>query len=283
MNVQKILGFAAFGLTLLAGAGAALAEGGQPIGDPGIRMPLPYAQRPLTLPKMTLAPELGLSFTHLSANGFSSPTYVNLEAGAHFGITDDFEVGAIALPIRFAPNFGYGNPRVEATYRFLKGDFEMGARLGINFITLSGAGGVVMEPGLPMLFHLGPSARLDLGVFLPLAFGTGGTIAGVPTSASSSTVVGLRVPVRFTYNIIPEFHIGAETGLGINDFGHAGSTLYVPLGVVAGYAIPGEKGPLLDLDPYFGFPLFATPGDNNDKINAGFIQAGLTAKLYLYL
>jgi hypothetical protein len=283
VNIQKFLGIAAFGLTLLAGVDAAHAEGGQPVGDPAVRMPLPFAQRPLTLPKMTLAPELGFNVAHISSNGFSLPTFVNLEAGAHFGITDDFEVGAVALPIRFAPDFGFGNPRLEATYRFLKGDIEMGGRLGVTFITTSGASGVVLEPGLPMLFHLGASARLDLGVFVPLSFGTGATIGGLPTSINSDTTVGLRIPVRFTYNVIPELHIGAQTGLGINDFGDAGNTIYVPLGFVAGYAIPGEKGPLLDIDPYFTFPLFATPGSSGDKINPGFIQAGLTATLYLYL
>ncbi len=283
MNIQKFLGIASFGLTLLAGAGAARAEGGQPIGDPGVRMPLPFAQRPLTLPKMTLAPQLGFKVTHISSDGFSLPTIVDLEAGAHFGITDDFEVGVLALPIRFAPDFGFGNPRLEATYRFLKGDVEIGARLGVTFITTKGASGASLEPGLPILFHLGPSARLDTGVFFPLTFGTAPSVAGLGIGLGSDTTVGLRAPVRFTYNVLPELYLGAQSGLAIADLGHAGDSMYVPLGFVAGYAIAGEKGPLLDIDPYFTFPLFATPSSDGDKINPGFIQTGVTATLYLYL
>ncbi len=43
-----------------------------------------------------------------------------MEIGARFGILDDLEVGAVVLPLEFSPDFAYGNPRLEAKFRFLK-------------------------------------------------------------------------------------------------------------------------------------------------------------------
>jgi hypothetical protein len=269
-------GVAVFGLSLLASAGAASAEEG---GKAGEKMPLPFAQRPLTLPRMTLAPEAEVGVTHFSLGSFGSITGFGLELGAHFGILDDLEVGAVVLPIDFAPDFRYGNPRVEGTFRFLKGTVEMGARLRATIATESGASGVILEPGLPMLFHITEAARLDTGVFVPMAFG-----AGVgPFSAGGHTVVGVNIPVQFIYDVIPELHIGARTGLGMVDFGHAGESFYIPLGLVAGYAIGNEKGPLVDIDPFFTFPYFAIPGSSGDKVVTALWQTGVTATVYLYL
>jgi hypothetical protein len=269
---------ALFGVALLAGAGTARAEEGPKAGE---KMPLPFAERPLTLPKMTLAPEVGFDVTHVSIGGFGSATGVGMEIGAHFGILDDLEVGAVVLPLEFSPDFAYGNPRLEATFRFLKGTVEMGARLRTTFGVHSGNTGVVLEPGLPILVHVGQSARIDTGVFVPMGFGT--SPGDLP--AQSNTTIGLNIPFQFIYDIIPELHVGANTGLGIYDFGHAGDTMFIPLGVVAGYAIGNEKGPLVDIDPYFRFPYFAIPGagQGQDKIFPGIWQTGIAATVYLYL
>ena len=63
----------------------------------------------------------------------------------------------------------------------------------------------------------------------------------------------------------------------------AGDSLYIPLGFVAGYAIGNEKGPFIDIDPYFRFPYFVVPASSHDKIVSGLWQTGLTATVYLYL
>ncbi|MEP7125987.1 MAG: hypothetical protein ABJE95_33955 [Byssovorax sp.] len=266
------------GLALVAGAGSARAEEG---GKGGEKMPLPFAQRPLTLPKMTLAPEVGLEVSHVSIGAFSLGNAVGMEIGAHFGILDDLEVGAVVLPLEFSPDFAYGNPRIEATFRFLKGTVEIGARLRTTFGLHKGSTGVILEPGLPILIHVGEAARIDTGVFLPMAFST--SPGDLPTS--SSTTIGLNIPFQFIYDVIPELHLGANTGLGIYDFGEAGNTIYIPLGFVAGYAIGNEKGPLVDIDPYFRFPYFALPGagSGQDKIYTGIWQTGVAATVYLYL
>jgi hypothetical protein len=266
------------GLAMIAGASSARAEEPPKAGE---KMPLPFAQRPLTLPAMTLAPELGFGVTHLSIQGVDFGNSVGMDIGAHFGITDDFEVGATVLPIQLSPDFSYENPTVEATYRFLKGSVEMGARLRALFSFKRGESGVGLQPGVVMLAHLGEAARLDVGAYVQLAFGPANGLIG----GGGKTTVGLNVPVQFIYDVIPELHVGATTGIGIFDFSQAGDSFYIPLGFVAGYAIGNEKGPLVDIDPYFRFPYFAVPGTGSgqDKIFSGIWQTGLAATVYLYL
>lgn len=246
-------------------------------------MPLPLAERPLTLPKMTLAPELGFGVTHLGLDGFNLGTSTGLDLGAHFGILDDLEVGAVVLPIKLSPDFGYENPLLEATFRFLKGKVELGARLRTTFVTQKGAGGAVVEAGMPVLVHVSEAARIDTGVYVPMSFGSGVSFGG--EFSGGKTAIALRVPFQFIYDVIPALHIGAQTGFAIADFSDAGHKIYVPLGFVAGYAIGNEKGPLVDIDPYFTFPYFLTPGEPSpgDKVNSGIWQTGLAVTVFLYL
>ena len=51
-------------------------------------MPLPFAQRPLTLPRMALAPEAGIGVNRLSFGAFRQ-TRGGTELGARFGILDE--------------------------------------------------------------------------------------------------------------------------------------------------------------------------------------------------
>ena len=276
MRLHHGFGVALAGLAMVAGAGSARAE--EP-GKPGEKMPLPFAQRPLTLPAMTLAPEIGFEVTHVSLGGFGSFNSVGMPIGVRFGILDDLEVGATVLPLELSPDFAYGNPEVQATYRFVKGNVEVGARLRSVFSFKTGDSGVGLEPGLPILVHIGEAARLDTGVFVQMSFGPANGFIG----AGGRTTIGMKIPLQFIYDVIPELHIGATTGLSIADFGSAGNSLYIPLGFVAGYAIGNEKGPFIDIDPYFRFPIFAVPGSSHDKIVSAVWQTGLAATMYLYL
>jgi hypothetical protein len=235
---------------------------------------------------MTLAPEVGLGVTR-GAIGVLAKTRVGVELGARFGVLDDLEVGAVVLPLRFSSAaLAYGNPRVNATFRFLKGDVELGARFDVTVVTEKDVSGVSAEASVPVVIRLGPSVRLDTGVFLPMGFGTGYSLGGVPVGSigsGSDTTIGLQIPVQLACNVSPALHLGAQTGFGIADFSQVGDTAFIPLGFVASYALGNEKGPLVDIAPYFRFPAFAAPGSSDEKINAGFFQTGVAATVFLYL
>lgn len=263
------------------GRGALAAEEG----SGGKRLAVSYTERSLTLPKLVLSPELGF---HLGKVPLAD-TRVGVELGARLGITDQLEVFAVVAPIEFAPEVGYVNPSIGATYSFLrKGNLELGARLGVTIITKASeemipvptdSAGVLIEPGVPMVLHLlHDRVRVDAGVFLPIQL-------------SQTSGLGVRVPIEFAYDVTEPFHVGLRSGVGILNLAgsSAGNNLYVPLGVFAGYAIGGRSGPLLDIDPFFTWREFARPavqginGTNADKLVPGDWVVGVNLAAFLYL
>jgi hypothetical protein len=270
------------------------------------RLPLSYTERPLTLPRMILAPEGEFAVDHFDA-GAGSITQVGIGLSARFGILDDLEAFALFAPIDFGPfpamtgesQVHYGNPTLGATYRFLRGRFEVGATVGLTIVHELNLDefaspapqiqtGVILEPGAKFRFHITPKALLEGGVFLPIEFGA------LPAGATGNNVgAGLRVPLAFAYDIIEPFHVGVRTGVGIASFGpppgtSVGENLYVPLGIFAGYAVGGKNGPILDIDPFFTWTALLTPGAQShglapgDTVHPADISAGISLGGFLY-
>ncbi len=221
-----------------------------------------------------------------SANASGGTTGFGLSLGARFGITNDLEVHAYPLQLVFAPSSaaGYGGagpfieglegPSVGAIYRFLRGPLEVGATMDLTVLTPSGDTGVVVQPGVAARLHIGKIAALDAAVDLPI------------TGQKGHGGVGLDIPVAFSFDIIRPLHVGANSGIAIDDFGDAGNTVAIPLGFFGGYAIPSKKGPLLDIDPFFRWPELFTPGvtgAGTDKVNAGNFQVGVEFAGFFYL
>jgi hypothetical protein len=245
----------------------------------GVRLPVSFVERGLTLPKMILAPEVDFGVGRLGGS-----TIVNLTALAQFSVLDDLTVRATVAPLQLSPTFYYGNidnpgPTVGATYRFLRGDVEIGASadLGVRTYVVTG---LYFDPGLPVHIHFGTRARLDTGVFLPVQ-----TVPGIPTG--NITEVGVNVPVRFAVDIIEPLHVGVSTGFQ-TAFNPpkpltVGDTVGVPLGVFGGYAIAGAKGPIVDIDPFFSWFQFISGSPAYSAIDAKDFEVGVAVTGYLYL
>lgn len=273
---------------LTAGSALAAKRGGDD-GD----YPLAYALRPMTLPRLTLAPELDLEVGRaLNSVGTASSRYTlaGLNVGAAFGITDNIEVGAFVLPIQFAPSVSYGsggdpaaNLQLFGTFRFLHAkQVEIGARLRTYFITTSGAGAQIV-PSVPFLFHLGKIARIDAEIALPIT--ARGSSAAPGSVNPGGAVVGVAVPVSFAINVIEPLYLGASSGVRVEDFGNAKRSFFIPLGFFAGFTIGGRR-PIVDLAAYFQWNHFAQPSGgalgNGDKIVAGDFHTGLAVKGYIF-
>jgi hypothetical protein len=270
--------------------------------------PVSFVERPLTLPRFTLAPfgefdvtRLGTTTTAAGGGLSSDVVLVGIQLGASFGITDNIEVGAVLLPIQFNNGAGYGGyflgeegalaqPSVFATFRFFhQQPIEIGARLLVQFLVpRSGLGaGALIEPSLPLLVHIGKIGRFDAEVGVPIRV-VGGTTVGTVTTGTTAEV-GLDVPLRLAFDIIEPLHIGLNTGLVIEDFGHAADTTAIPLGIFMGYAV-GQKKPLVDIDPFFSWFQFLTPGatadplipGSGDKVRPGHFVVGVNARGYIY-
>jgi hypothetical protein len=294
MSRQRKLCFAAICATLLTqgvtswadnpatpAGGSSAAEGG----EGGVRLPVSVTERGITNPALILSPVLSLGIVRAEIPTALGPTTaataLGIGVGAGFSITDDFGVRATALalgiPISPSGSAEYTGPTFGATYRFVKGDFELGAAVDVTINTPSGeSAGVTFVPGIPMRLHLGKPASLDIVPSLAIETGSG----------LSSALVGMAIPVTFLYDIVePVFHLGAETGFGILDFSEAGQTVDIPLGFLAGYAVPGPKGPIVDLDATFLWPALFLPGATGgaSAVQDGLFTVGFAATGYLYL
>jgi hypothetical protein len=266
--------------------------------------PVSFVERPLTLPKFVLAPfgELDITRIGVSANTpigvvSASQVFAGMQVGASFGITKNFEVGAVVLPIQFNSPAGYGGdfigeegpvpgPSLFATFRFFHGEkLDVGARLRLQFIIPRGGlgAGAIVTPSVPLLLHIGKIGRFDAELGLPISFVPIGTRNDLLATSSTQVNIGLDVPLRLAFDIIEPLHVGVNTGVAVDDFSDGGHTTRVPLGVFFGYAV-GEKRPIVDIDPFFNFYDFLTPGGGpfGDTVNPGVFAVGVNARGYLY-
>lgn len=244
----------------------------------GQQYPVGYVDRPLTLPPITLSPDLTFDATNAvkDPNKLQKEFETNLAfmIGAGFGITEDLEVRAQIGKLSISPKFEYSEPRVGATFRFANAEkFNMGVHAEATVLTLPGEGGVRFEASLPMLARLGDSVRLDLAPGAP-----------VTIQENRATTFGLTIPFALSFQVVEAIHLGARTSGTITDFSNPGENLVIPLGFFAGVSLGSEK-PILEIDPYFTWNEFAKPGAkfDNDKLSIEKFSAGLTARLYLYL
>lgn len=262
--------------------------------------PASYAERPLTLPRLMLSPELSIGLTHFeitTALGSAAANAVGLNLGASLGITDDLTVYLVPLTMLIATyttaaptKVYYGTFRAGAMYRFVHtdkvdfgGQFELGA---------SGASEAVFTTfKLPLLLRIAPALRIDTGLAFTVVYPTTGASvdAGFATASSSgAAIVGLGssagIPIAVT--IQPEEHVffGLDTGFGIGSFrGTVSNSAFMPLGAfVGGTIIGGNHAPLVDIVGSFGFPFFLLGADNSPPATQLW-QVGLGVRAYLPL
>ncbi|HEU5073646.1 MAG TPA: hypothetical protein VFU02_05725 [Polyangiaceae bacterium] len=225
-----------------------------------------WSQRNLTAPTNSLAVVLGpgqtvllgqrygediidggAEYTHLEyrADGSSSPDQDIWfgRAGVLFGLTDDWEAGALFLPMQLSPDFGFSSILAYGTHGFRFEDVDLGIRL--SFLTPSSQDSesvLWFRGGVPVSYRAGP-LRVDTGAFVPLAF--------------RHWWLGLSTPVRATFNVLPSLFVGVESGFDWARFTLPHSTS-VPLGGIAGYTfVIGSS--VVDLTAAFSWPTFWLP------------------------
>lgn len=287
---------AVLALLTLGAPGAARADDDVPAGS----QPLSYSARSLTLPTLSLSPTVSATLDKLStataAKTFTSipnPKTLDLllAVGASFGILDNLEVGAVIAPVQVLPTVAYGDPSAHATFRFLKGGFELAGYFNATVLTgtgvdpllvlpVLGKSGILLQPGLLSRIHMGSRAKLDIGATVPIQLG------------SAVHDIGLNVPVELAFNLLESFHIGANSGVGIQNVEAPALTSYIPLGLLAGVSIGGDK-PIVDIGAFVNLPQFVNPGvkatsgsttttASTSTIDIQDFQAGLSVTAFLY-
>ncbi len=238
--------------------------------------PLSYAARPLTLHARTLSPYVAVDVTRFvtdpAAVTRDLTTSLTVQAGAKFGLSNDLEVDAALAQIRILPELAYGDPTFGATFRVIHSVIEIGVRAQAKILTTPATAGIIVEPSVPFLIHLGGSARLDFSAGAPITLRRG-----------ALPIVGLDLPVAFALNPIDNLFLGAQTSVYIVNFRDPGETITVPLGLFAGVSI-GTDSPLVELAPFFTWPQFAQPGATGlgtQKLNTDVYTAGLTVRGFI--
>jgi hypothetical protein len=240
--------------------------------DVAPRFPVPLQQRPLTLPRRMV--RVDASVDVYSWEFFGRVTDVGFHLGAGYGVTDDFELGALLIPVQVLNFDGgrevmFGDMQVQGTYRLIRGPVEVGARVELSLPTSDDYGDrfVSMAFGVPVLVRLGSVARLDTGVQVAVNVHPGSEVAlmGVniyPDVAPMSYPLPMRsntgIPLILTANLEEHFYVGLRTGMGILDLRDAADSLYAPLGFHVGGTVGPSDAAVADLTVRFEWPFFAS-------------------------
>lgn len=164
--------------------------------------------------------------------------------GVAFGLTEDWEAGALFVPLEFAPNVRFSNVTAFVTRGFRLGAIDFGLRLSFQTPSLKAydVRGWSFNPGVPFLYRAG-RLRLDTAVLAPIA--------------TSDGAVGLNVPLRASVSLTPRFFVGIESGFVEPRLSRAHDTT-VPLGALAGYTeLFGSK--VVDFTAAFAWDDFWLP------------------------
>jgi len=170
------------------------------------KLPLRRVQRPLLMPLHYYEIYFDAEVTQVDPR----TPWTQIGIGASYGISNDWEVGMLILPISFsaATDSGFSTPEFQLKYGLLKGVFEV----SLDFSTIL----PIATEVTPMLklntrTHLGEWISLDLGAYARYEFVGGHSkfFAGAPAelrlqildalSLSASVHVGLIDSVRQRY------------------------------------------------------------------------------------
>jgi hypothetical protein len=252
---------------------------------------VPYVDRGITNPTGILSPEVDFGISHVGLDAPGATTVGSLSVGAGYSVTDDFGLRATVFVLQFNDPFRLDSGAIGATYRFLKGDFELALSLDWVYQANDGAPGQIILPSLPMHVHFGHRARLDITPNLPIST-AGIYLPPVVAVGGGDATVGLGVPLQLSIQALDALHFGVGTGFSMTfnpgssvtgvTFGDA---FFIPLGFEVGVTVPGPHGPILDMTPFFLWPSLFVPGiqAGGDAVQSGSWFTGVKFTGYVYL
>jgi hypothetical protein len=273
----------------------------------GPRLPVSYVERGITNPAGILSPELDFGISHIGPlGGNGAPIVGTMAVGAGYSVTDNFGLRGTVFVLQFDQPFQLASAGMGATYRLAKGDFEAAAAIDWIYQTPSngnGNAGMVILPSVPLHVHFGRAARLDITPTLPIST-AGYYIPPAVALGGGKTTVGLDVPVQLAIQIVEQLHLAVTSGIDMtfnpDSTGIAappppppapgsplrfGDTFFIPLGFQIGVAVPGPKGPILDMTPFFEWPGLFVPGarEGVSAVQTGVWLTGVNFTTYFYL
>lgn len=247
-----------------------------------VRQPVRWVDRHITLPYMTLMPDIGVS---VFGEGTNDP-FVHLSSGIHWGITDHIEVELTPNTFRFSPNAAYAEPSFGATFLFFKSTVEMAGRARF-FIPIDSANmnaaSALLGLSVPVWFHLGRIARLETGATVSIKVNKP-VVSGLFEAGVTPVLEDPGIPAKIVFQPADPLFIGVGSGLTILDFSNAKQSLFIPLGAQIGITASSERNePSADFGLRFDLPHFIAPGAQNDKVLEDVYQVAAWLRWYYYL
>jgi hypothetical protein len=207
------------------------------------RMPAQHTSRDLVTPAKTIRLDGGPRWVLPTGQMvFLSTDPVILNAGASFGIVDDFELGFVQ-PLQLAPDGDILDPTIHGLYQFTKGTVDVGLHFHARIPVFEAPGYFGSLIGVPLYIHVAHNVRLDLGGFLLIDF------------PNDDLSLGMAFPFLVPINVTRQLFLGPEiafitTDDGDGDF-HRFDDVAVPLGFFIGYTIETGGGTLGDISARF--------------------------------
>ncbi len=239
--------------------------------SPTAALAAPFIEQPIVLPPSEWALDLGLGIGHLDLpSPLSDITGTGLNLELRGGIAPAIQVG-IRTGVRIgsdgratqADRYGrtfetetYGtgvetlaNPELSLRVALVRTDAAALALEGRLYLPIEDGTKLGIMAALPLHLHLGPSARLDSGLYVPIIFTD-------PTSRVFS------IPVHLWFQANPAVALGLLTGVR---FYRPADTTTVPLGVGLNYGLSS----LTDLRGWFLFPNVRNDATGNFGFGVG--------------
>lgn len=203
----------------------------------------PFVDRHITLPRHDWAFDFGLGIAHNDRDN-GSPTGVGLNLEGAVGITENLELGLrtglrMGNDGRATQADGYGrlfdrqtfgvngdvmaNPEVRFRGALYRGDVAEVALEGRAYLPIEQDSRVGFLFGVPLMFHLGHSVRLDTGAFIPFVF-------------YDPAYYAMSIPLDVWIQATDKLWLGPLTGLRFHHQGNFDRT-DVQLGFGLGYQI----------------------------------------------
>jgi len=191
----------------------------------------------------------GTSYAHQDqarADATGTPAELwNMRGGARVGMFDDFEAGALFMPLQLSPSFRFDPVLIFFTQQFRLKGVDLVIRTSFQTPGDTGWG---LNPGT-MLALPGRKLAARVGFFVPMEVGT--------LKHPIAPMVGLNAPLRVTWNLVPSFFLSADSGVAYDNLARSGA-LEVPLGLGAGYTwLTGSK--VIDFTTSFSWDHWLSP------------------------
>jgi hypothetical protein len=220
------------------------------VGSGGVAEAAPFVNRPLTLSRSDFALDLGLGMHHLrtpdvTGFGINLELQVGLTSFLQLGVRSGLRISRDGRATQ-ADSFGrmfetetydvggdtMANPEISLRWALVHTAVELGLE-GRLYLPVEDGTDVGIMVAVPLILHVGGSARLDTGLYVPIIF-------------SDPTRTTVSIPLRLWFQATNQLYLGPLMAVRFHDPGGTSIPLGFGLGFSASYDVDLKTWLLFD-------------------------------------